>query len=175
MGMRAVLAVGLTSTCLAGCLAADDSCDRTPLEAGQTWTLSPAASQARLETVASAKDCHATFSAQVAHLGELRYDGGALRPQVLVSADAVGTGGEQPGLVAIFETWTRHERPETGEYWWTAEASAGAKNIDAPAVIYGMFGVLQSTSSPPVEVTLHIASQPPPAETEAEARAATCR
>ncbi len=170
--MRPVVVVGLTF--LAGCLSSDDSCDRTPQDAAQTWTLSPAASQARLDTFASAKECHATFTAQVAHTGELRYDGGALRPQVTVSADAVGTGGEQPGLVAILETWTRHERSETGEIYWTAEASAGAKNIDAPAVIYGMFGVLQSTSSPPVELTLRIVSQPPPTE-PTELAIARCR
>lgn len=170
--MRPVLVVGLTV--LAGCLSSDDTCGGTPLEAAQTWTLSPSASQARLDSAASAKDCHAAFSAQVAHTGELRYDGGALRPQVTVSADAVGTGGEQPGLVAILETWTRHERSETGEIYWTAEASAGAKNIEAPAVTYGMFGVLQSTTSPPVELTLRIVSQPPPAEAT-ELATARCR
>ncbi len=168
--MRTALVVSLIV--FGGCLPSeDDTCDRTPQEASQTWTLSPGSSQARLNSVESAKDCHATFSARVAWTGELRYDGLALRPQILVSADAMGTGGEQPGLVGILETWTKHEEPSLNEFWWTAELSAGAKNIDAPAVYYAMFATLQSTSSPPAELTLRIVSQPPPPEpTTREAR-----
>ena len=89
-----------------------------------------------------------------------------------VSANAIGTGGEQPGLIGIMTTWRLVEDPDTGAIAWWGELDGAAKNIDAPAVSYGMIGVLQPGSGSPVDYYAEITYQPPPEDQPAAARLA---
>ncbi len=160
---------------LGGCIVSgDDPCEAPAEQAYQSWVLDSTTSQAFLNTPAAAKDCHATFTAQLAYTGDDAYDPELPMPLVDVSANAVGTGGEQPGLLGIMTEWRMVEDPESGAIVWWAELSAGAKNVDAPAVIYGLAGVVQPGQTLAVDYYAQIVYLPPPDESVDEG-AARCR
>lgn len=161
---------------MTGCLSGDDPCEGPAAEVFVDQILDPSHSQSFLNTPAAAKDCHAQFTARLAYTGDDAFDPTLARPIVDVSANAVGTGGEQPGLLGIFTTWVRVEDPDTGVISWWAELDAAAKNIDAPAVTYGMAAVLQPGQTSPVDYDGQITYLPPPADPSATARPrTTCR
>ena len=162
-GMRSVLLLPILG--LVACVKSDDPCGAEPVEATDQWTLSQTGTtQAYLTTPAAAKDCHAVFTATIGYTGADAFDVTLPRPKIDVSANAVGTGGEQPGLIGIFTDWTPAEDPGTGSLYWWADISAGAKNVDATAVNYGMAAVLNSAETRPVAYHASILYQPPPEE-----------
>lgn len=153
----------------------EDPCEAPADQVYESWVLGGTTTQAYLTTPAAAKDCHATFAAQLAYAGDDAFDPELPRPLVDVSANAVGTGGEQPGLVGIMTDWRMVEDPDSGAIAWWAELSAGARNVDAPAVFYGMAGVVQPGQTLAVDYYAQIDYLPPPDEPVDEGAAARCR
>lgn len=162
-----------------GCvISGDDPCDAPAEEVFDTKLLDQSSGQAFLTTPAAAKDCHAVFTSRLAYTGDDGFDPSLPVPQVDVSANAVGTGGEQPGLITILTAWTLSEDPDSGEISWWAEGDGAAKNVDAPAVNYGMAGVRQPGETRVVEYYAQITYRPPPADAQARlasAAVARCR
>ncbi len=148
-----------------GCiLSGDDPCEATAEEVFATTVLTQASGQAYLTTPAANKDCHAVFTARLAYTGDDAFDPSLPQPLVDVSANAVGTGGEQPGLIGILTEWRRIEDPDNGEITWWAEIDGAAKNVDAPAVNYGLAGVRQPGETLAVDYYAQITYRPPPAD-----------
>lgn len=165
----------LLALALTGCITTDPDCGalveqsderRLDLTLGQFW----------MNTAAAEKGCHAQFQATIGYPGDDATDPDLPRPSVDVSANAVGINGEQPGLLGVLLEWALVEDPETGERWWFAELGAGAKNIDAPAVSYGMAAVLQPGEARAVDVWMSIGYVPAAPDAPTEGNAATgCR
>jgi len=161
----ALCGAGIAVVASTGCIKTDDECAVAPAETGDTRVLAAGGQTTlTLQTPAAAKDCHATFDVVAAYTGDDLYDPDLPQPQLIASANAVGVLGEQPGLVGIFDRWTQSVDPDSGEVLWSATLSAGAKNIDATAVIYGIIVDLAPGEARPVQVDLGITYYPPPAE-----------
>ena len=161
----ALAGAGIALVASAGCIKTDDDCSVTQAETDDAVVLAPGGrSTVTLQTPAAAKDCHATFDVVASFTGDDLYDPTLPRPQLIASANAVGVLGEQPGLVGIFDSWTKTIDPDSGEVIWSATLSAGAKNVDATAVLYGIIVDLGPSETRPVQVDLGITYYPPPAE-----------
>ncbi len=161
----ALASAGIAVVASTGCIKTDDDCAVAPAEAGDSRVLAPGGpTTATVQTPAAAKDCHATFDVVASFTGDDLYDPDLPQPQLIASANAVGVLGEQPGLVGIFDSWTQEVDPDSGEVLWSATLSAGAKNIDATAVRYGIFVDLAPGETRPVQVDLGITYSLPPAE-----------
>lgn len=161
----ALASAGIALVSSAGCIKTDDDCAVTMAETADAVVLAPGGrSTATLQTPAAAKDCHATFDVVASFTGDDLYDPTLPRPQLIASANAVGVLGEQPGIVGIFDGWTQTIDPDSGEVIWSATVSAGAKNVDATAVLYGIIVDLGPGETRPVQVDLGITYYPPAAE-----------
>lgn len=153
----ALASAGIAIVASTGCIKTDDDCAVAPAETSDAVVLAPGGrTTATLQTPAAAKDCHATFDVVASYTGDDLYDPDLPQPQLIASANAVGVLGEQPGLVGIFDTWTQAVDPDSGEVLWSATLAAGAKNIDATAVVYGIIVDLAPGEPRPVQVDLGI-------------------
>lgn len=161
----ALAGAGIAAMTAAGCVITDDECAATPEAVDGTAVLGPGgAATATLQTPPAAKSCHAAFYVVSGYTGDDRYDPTLPAPMVIASANAIGVLGEQPGLVGIFDAWTQVTDPDTGEVMWSATVSAGAKNIPATAVHYGIIADVAPGEPRPVQVDLSIEYTPAPAE-----------
>jgi len=176
--MRRVVPLTLASLGLAGCIVSgSDPCEDAAQEVYATHVFDGVVTQGYLITPPAAGECHAVFTSRLAYTGDDAFDPTLPQPAVDVSANAVGTGGEQPGLLGILTTWRPVEDPDSGERSWWSEFDAGAKNIDAPSVSYGLAAVRLPAETLTVEVYLQIDYRPPPSDEPAArlALAAPCR
>lgn len=168
--MRTVIAIACLGLC--GCIKPDDDCGGAAQSVTDAKVLTAASGQAYLATAAASKDCHARFSAYLAYTGADALDPDLPTPDVSVSANAVGTGGEQPGLIGILLDWRPTQDDTTGELGWYAELDGAAKNVDAPAVFYGMAAMLGPGEARPVAYEATIEYLLPPVEPSARAAVA---